>query len=161
MRRFLKNNKKSFGLEISILICLIIMYINLLMIYLTPTLQLTRLSNHSKNLSSNSFSNFRFCGIISGNLTATISDHPSQFLFAPNILSNSSCNKSNISERDWSKFNKANVILPWQKLVWYIQLDRLNVDLSIESFLNTMNSMLVSNSRFNNEKAWVDQNDHH
>ena len=44
--------------------------------------------------------------IVSGNLTATISDYLPQFLFAPNIFSNPSYNKSNIFGRDRSKFNK-------------------------------------------------------
>ena len=54
-------------------------------------LQPTRLTSHSKILLSSE--------IISGNLTATISDHLLQFLFAPNILSNPSYNRSNIFER--------------------------------------------------------------
>ena len=50
--------------------------------------------------------------MISGDLTATISDHLPQFLFAPNILSNPFYNKSSkIFERDCSKFNKKNFIL--------------------------------------------------
>ena len=50
---------------------------------------------------------------ISGNITATISDNLPQFLFVPNVLSNPLCNKSNILERDWSKFNKENFILDY------------------------------------------------
>ena len=42
--------------------------------------------------------------MISVNITATISDHSSSFLFASNVLSKLSCQKSNIYERDWSKF---------------------------------------------------------
>ena len=42
--------------------------------------------------------------MISVNITATISDHSSSCLFAPNVLSKLSCQKSNIYERDWSKF---------------------------------------------------------
>ena len=69
-------------------------------------LQPTRLTTHSKTLIDNIFSNVLSCETISGNITATISDHLPQFLFAPNVLSNPLCNKSNILERDWSKFNK-------------------------------------------------------
>ena len=57
-------------------------------------LQPTRLTRHSKTLIDNIFSNILSSEIISGNLTATISDHLLQFLFAPNILSNRSYNKS-------------------------------------------------------------------
>ena len=42
--------------------------------------------------------------MISGNITATISDHLPQFLFAPKVSSKASCQKSNIYERDWSRF---------------------------------------------------------
>ena len=113
-------------------------------------LQPTRLTSHSKTLIDNIFSNILSSEIISGNLTATISDHPPQFLFAPNILSNPSYNRSNIFERDWSKFNKENFILDYFEKNWsdVLQLDQQNVDLSIESFLNNMNSILGSTAPF-------------
>ena len=62
-------------------------------------LQPTRLTSHSKTLIDNIFSNVLSCETISRNITATISDHLPQFLFAPNVLSNPLCNKSNILER--------------------------------------------------------------
>ena len=110
-------------------------------------LQPTRLTSHLKTLIDNIFSNILSSEIISGNLTATISDHLPQFLFAPNILSNPSYNRSNIFERDWSKFNKENFILDYFEKTWsdVLQLDQQNVDLSIESFLNNINSILDSN----------------
>ena len=99
-------------------------------------LQPTTLASHWKTLIEYIFSNILFSEIISGNLAATISDHLPLFLFVPNILSNPSYNKSNISERDWSKFNKENFILDYFDKNWsdILQLDRQNVDLSIESF---------------------------
>ena len=48
-------------------------------------LQPTILTSHSKTLIDNIFWNILPSDIISGNLTATISDHLPQFLFAPNI----------------------------------------------------------------------------
>ena len=45
-------------------------------------LQPTRLTSHSKTLIDNIFSNILSSEIISGNLTATVSDHSPQFLFA-------------------------------------------------------------------------------
>ena len=75
-------------------------------------LQPARLTSHSKTFIDNIFSNVLSCEAISGNITATISDHLPQFLFAPNVLSNPLCNKSNILERDWSK-NKKNFILDY------------------------------------------------
>ena len=72
----------------------------------------SRLISCSKTLTDNIFSNILCSKIISANLTA-ISDHLPLFLFAPNILSNTSYNGSNIFERDWSKFNKENFILDY------------------------------------------------
>ena len=48
----------------------------------------TRITNHSKTLINNIFSNFVSPDIISGNIAATISDHLPQFSFVPTILSN-------------------------------------------------------------------------
>ena len=59
----------------------------------------TRITNHSKTLIDNVFSNFISLDLISSNITATISDHLPQFLFAPNILPNPPTQKSNYYER--------------------------------------------------------------
>ena len=67
-------------------------------------LQPTRITSHSNTLIDNIFSNVIDTDIISGNLTATISDHLPQFTIIPNMFGNISGNKSNIYERDWSKF---------------------------------------------------------
>ena len=106
-------------------------------------LQPTKLTSHSKTLIDNIFSNVLSCEVISENITAIISDHLPQFLFAPNVLSNPLCNKSNILERDWSKFNKENFILDYFDKNWseILQLDQLNVNLS-KSYLNHMNAIL-------------------
>ena len=74
-------------------------------------LQQTRLTSHSKTITDNIYYNILSREIISGNLTATISDHLPQFLLAPNTLSKPSYNRSNIFERGWSKINKENFIL--------------------------------------------------
>ena len=63
-------------------------------------LQPTRLTSHPKTLTDNIFSNVLSCEAISKNVTATVSDYLPQFLFAPNVLANPSCNKSKILERD-------------------------------------------------------------
>ena len=60
----------------------------------------TRITSHSKSLVDNIFSNDIFQEIISGNITATISDHSNQLSFVSNILSNLSTPKSNFHERD-------------------------------------------------------------
>ena len=46
--------------------------------------------------------------VISGNITATISDHLFQFLFARNVVSKNSFQKSNIYERDCQNLFKQN-----------------------------------------------------
>ena len=53
----------------------------------------TRITSHLKTLIDNIFSNFISPEIISGNITANISDHLPQFSFVPNILSNPSTQK--------------------------------------------------------------------
>ena len=60
----------------------------------------TRITNHSKTLIDNIFSNFISPDVISGNITATIFYHLPQFSFVPNILSNYPTQKSNYYERD-------------------------------------------------------------
>ena len=109
-----------------------------------------RLTSHSKTLIDNIFSNILSSEIKSGNLTATVSDQVPQFLFAPNILSNPFFNKSNIFERDWSKFNKENFIPDYfsKNRSDILQLDQQNVDLSIEPSLINLNSVLDSHAAF-------------
>ena len=68
-------------------------------------LQPPRVTSHSNTLIDNIFSNAIDQYIILGNLTATILNHLPQFSIIPNILGNISGNKSNIYERDWSKFD--------------------------------------------------------
>ena len=54
------------------------------------------------------------------NLTATISDHLPQFAIVPNMFGNTLGNKSNIHERDWSKFDRENLTL------YYFSVDFIN-----------------------------------
>ena len=107
-------------------------------------LQPTRLTSHSKTLIDNIFSNLFSHEVISGNITATISDNLPQCLFVPNVLSNPSCQKSSIYERDWSKFVQQNFVLHYFDKDWsdVFQLDQQIVNLSINSFLDNMNSIL-------------------
>ena len=104
----------------------------------------TRITSHSKTLIDNIFSNYISHEIISGNITATISDHLPQFSFVPNILSNPSTQKSNYYERDWSKFKQENFILDYFDKDWadLLQIDQQNVNFSMDIFLNKMDSIL-------------------
>ena len=78
--------------------------------------------------------------MISGNITANISDHLLQFLFAPNILSGASCHKEIINENDWSKFMQQNFIRSYFDKEWsdVLQFEQENANLSKESFLNNI-----------------------
>ena len=60
------------------------------------------------------------------------------------MLSSPLCNKSNILERDWSKFNKENFILDYIDKNWseILKLDQHNVILSMDSYLDDMNAIL-------------------
>ena len=81
--------------------------------FLPYILQPTRLTSHSKTLIDNIFSNVICHEVTSGSITATISDYLSQFLFVPKVFSNPSCQKSNIYERDRSKFVHQTVALDY------------------------------------------------
>ena len=93
-------------------------------------LQPTRITNYSNTLIDNIFSNAIDPDIISSNLTATISDHLTQFSVIPNMFGNISGNKSNIYERDWSKFEHRNFILDCFYLDWegLLEIDELNAE---------------------------------
>ena len=63
--------------------------------FLPHILQPSRVTTNSKTLIDNIFSNIAVPNITASNLTATISDHLSQFLAAPNIFFNASHPKPN------------------------------------------------------------------
>ena len=111
---------------------------------MTFILHSTRITSHSKTFIDNILSNFISHEIIFGNITATISDHLSQFSFAPNIMSNPSTLKSNLYERNWLKFKQENFIPNYFDKDWadLLQIEQLNVNLSMDSFQNNMNSIL-------------------
>ena len=76
-------------------------------------LQPTRITSHVNTLIDVIFLNIIDPHIRSGNLTATIFDHLFQFSMISNIFGNTLSNKSNIYERDWSKFDRENFILDY------------------------------------------------
>ena len=96
----------------------------------------TRINSHSKTLTDNIFSNYISHEIVSGNITATRSDHLPQFLFVPNILSNSSTQKSNFYERDWSKFKQENFTPDYFDKDWVdlLQIAQQNFNLPMDTF---------------------------
>ena len=107
-------------------------------------LQPTRITSHSNTLTDNIFSNVTDPGVISGNLTATISDHLPRFSIIPNMFGNIPSNKSNIYERDWSKFDRENFILDYFSVDWedLLKIDELNADNSTKMLLDKINMLL-------------------
>ena len=77
-------------------------------------------------------------------MTSTISDHLPQFAIIPNMFGNISGNKSNIYERDWSKFNSENFILDYFSVDWeyLLKIDELNVHNSTKIYLDKINMLL-------------------
>ena len=119
--------------------------------FISLILQLTRITSHSNTLIDNIFSNVIDPDVISGNLTATISDHLPQFAIIPNKFGNISGNKSSIYERDWSTFDQENFILDYFSVDWenLLKIDELNVDISTKIYLDKINMLLdayVSNN---------------
>ena len=107
-------------------------------------LQPTRITSHSNTLIDNIFSNVIDPDIISGNLTATISDDLSQFAIIPNMFGNILGNKSNIYKRDWSKFDRENFILHYFPADWedLLKIDELNADNSNKIYLDRIYMLL-------------------
>ena len=106
-------------------------------------LQPTRITNHSNTLIDNIFSNVMDPDITSCNLTATISDHLPQFSIIPNMFGNRPGNKSNIYERDWSKFDRENFILDYFSVEWedLLKIDELNAGTPTKKKLDKINML--------------------
>ena len=107
-------------------------------------LQPTRITSHSNTLIDNVFSNVIDPDIISGSFTATISDHLPQFAIIPNMFGNIPGNKSNIYERDWSKFDQENFIQDYFSVDWedLLKINELNADNSTKIYLDKINILL-------------------
>ena len=113
-------------------------------LFICSILQTTRITSHSNTLIDNIFSNVIDPDIISGSLTATISDHLPQFAIIPSMFGNFSANKSNIYERDWSKFDQENFILVSFSVHWedLLKTDEVNVNYSTKIYLDKINELL-------------------
>ena len=111
---------------------------------------------NSKTIIDNIFSNIISTGIISGNLTAKISDNLPQFLIAPEIFWNSPSNKSNYFERDWSNFNQENFILDYFSVNWknVINLQRNDVNHSLQNFFDSVNDLLKIHAPYKKVKKY-------
>ena len=106
-------------------------------------LQPTRITSYSNTLIDNIFSSVIDPSIISGNVTATISDHLPLFSIIPNMFGNIPGDKSNIYERGWSKFERENFILDYLSVEWEdLKIDELNADSSTKKFLDKINVLV-------------------
>ena len=86
--------------------------------FLPHILQPSRVATNFKTLIDNIFSNMAVPNNISGNLTASISDHLPHILVVPNVFFNASDPKSNNYERDWSRFDQQNFVLDYFSIEW-------------------------------------------
>ena len=78
-------------------------------------------------------------------MTDTISDHLPQFAIIPNMFRNISGNKSNIYEREWSKFDRKKIILNYFPVDWedLLKIDELNAkNNSAKIYLHKINMLL-------------------
>ena len=98
--------------------------------YLPYIIQASRHTSHSRTLIDNILSNVISKYIISGNFTATISDHLPQFLISLNKFADPPSNKSNVFERDRSNFDQENFVLDYFDIDWpnILKLDEKNVN---------------------------------
>ena len=103
----------------------------------------TKVTSDSETIIDKFFSNIISTDIISGNLTATISDHLPQFLIAPDIY-RTSPNKSNYFDRVWNDFNQDNFILDYLSVKWknIINLQKHDVNHSLQTFCDSVNDLL-------------------
>ena len=77
-------------------------------------------------------------------MTANISDHLSQFVIIPNIFGNILSYKSNIYEKNWSKFDQENFILDYFSVNWedLLRIDELNAENSTKIYLDKISRVL-------------------
>ena len=93
-------------------------------------------TNHPKTLIDNIFSNYISQEIVLGNLAATVSNHLPQFLISPYIFSNVPNRRTNIFERDWSRFSHEKFIPDYFSVDWphTLKLQKNNVDALFQFF---------------------------
>ena len=104
------------------------------------------MKSNSKTLIDNISSIMVVSNIVSGNLTASVSDHLPQFVVAPNIFFNSSYHNSNKSERGWSRFDPGNFVLD------YFSVDCDKVLLASNVNLDTYDPLKkISKNKFKNK----------
>ena len=110
----------------------------------------TRISNNSKTLIDNIFSNHISSDVISGSISVSISDHLPQFSIIPDVFSNCSQPKSNIFERDWKNFDEHMFIFDFWTTDWnsIIFVNYHDVNKLFEEFIKIFNILLDKHAPF-------------
>ena len=103
----------------------------------------TRITNTSKTLIDNIFTDSSNFQISSGNLTYHISDHLPQFSIFKNMNINSNLKHNNF-KRNWSSFDQEKFILDFFEINWKdkLNLNERNIDLSFDNFYKIINNLL-------------------
>ena len=133
--------------------------------FLRYIIQPSRHTSQSRTLIDNIFSNVISTDIISGNITAAISDHLPQFLISLNTSADPPSNKPNVFERNWSNFDQKNFVLDYFDKDWphILKLDEKNVNSATKNFLDAINSVLnkyvplkrVNRYKLRLKKIWI------
>ena len=110
----------------------------------------TRITPSSKTLIDNIFTNKITQDSISGNISASISDHLPQFSIIPKIFSNAPFPKSKIFERNWSNFDQHKFILEFLSIDWEknLKLDEKDMNESFQLFIDKMDLLLHTYSPY-------------
>ena len=103
----------------------------------------TRITNTSKTLIDNIFTDSSNFQISSGNLTYHISDHLPQFSIFKNMNINSNLKHNNF-KRNWSTFDQEKFVLDFFEINWKdkLNLNERNIDLSFDNFYKIINNLL-------------------
>ena len=114
--------------------------------FIPLVLQPFRITSHSGTLIDNIFLSVIDADIILGNLTVFISSHVPQFSIISNMFVNIPGNKSNIWEREVTRFARESFILDYFAVEWedLLKIDELNPDNSRKKFLEKINMLLVT-----------------
>ena len=112
--------------------------------FLSHILQPTMADSNFKIFIDKVFSNMTLPNTMSGNLTATLSDHHPQFFIAPNIFLNFFFPRFNKYERDFQRFDQENFILDYFSIDWnnLLLASYMNVENLYKTFTRKFNSLL-------------------
>ncbi|XP_065683357.1 uncharacterized protein LOC136096127 [Hydra vulgaris] len=104
----------------------------------------TRITNHSKTLIDNIFSNATSTNIFAGNFTSTVSDHLLQFLIHPLYRTKINSRKSCIFRRNLKQINCVELCSDFSKISWInvINVNEGKTNKSFEEFFSSFNSLL-------------------